>query len=469
MKKIKFAAIILVVSILLPQMTSCKSDENPLDINVTTESNAATIRLRLAVEDTRAGESSTTEENEIKNVTVHVFDANHKLEITKNVNVTSDNKTVNLEVSNGLKTIYVISAKSNVNPTVGITLENYENSIFTSTLDNLKTDNGFVMVGKSNEQQVMISGSGEELPASNVFDIRLTRLVAKAQVKTGSIDGSSFGISFGGASFKAIQTNDRMRVVHNGTDVFSSYIDSNNNGTYDNYSLRASNSYFSAVTTDYTSSGCEYMSENIVSNPVSGNTTFLSIRFSTTPEKYYTFNATNKTVEESSETPTASTTYYAVGIIDRSNGIVDYALHSNKIITFKAQEDADAFVNSLNNGESSTFTVSQTDNSFTSATRAESTNVRQFETVKFDSGYAYYRVNIAHKEQEGDRTVEKFKVIRNKYYKVNINSVNTLGFNSESLLRPGNPEAKLDAEGHSWIAASISVVDWDVIEQNVDL
>lgn len=471
MKTQRLALLSLAIATLLPALTSCKSDDSPFNLNVTSSKNTATIQLRLNVEDTRAGDLSTAEEKSIKNVTVHVFNEKQNLEVTKTATVSTGSNTVDLEISQGLKTIYVVTAKSNVNPEYGISLSDYENQTFASSLGNIQTTDGFVMVGKSAEQQVMVTASNENLPASNVFDIKLVRLVAKAQVKSGNVDGSSFGIAFGAMSFKAFQLNQRMRVLHNGSDVLDSYVDSNNNGTYDNYSLGVGE-YLNAVTSDFSADGCAYMSENIVSKPLSGNTTFLSIRFTTTPVKYYTFDSSNSSVNTTSEVPAASTTYYAVGIQDKTNGMVDYALYSgtNNIITFKNQEDAEKYMNSLNKGESSAITVSQTDKPMMArAVTEESANAPQFEVIKFDGGYAYYRVNIAHKESSGDSYVDKFKVMRNKFYKVDIKSVKSLGFGSEDMLRPSNPEAVLDAAGHSFISATISIADWEEVKQEVDL
>ncbi|MDE7418736.1 MAG: fimbria major subunit [Muribaculaceae bacterium] len=473
MKLSRFVALSLMTAAVFPFVTSCSSDPNPFDITISSEKTAiTTIQLRLGIEETRAGELSTSAEKEIKKVTVLVFNEKEELEINKSVAVAAGTNTVNLEVSNGLKTIYVVAARSNVNPAVGTSITNYENSVFISSLANLNTSDGFVMIGKSSEQQVMIAASEDELPASNIFEIKLVRLIAKAQVKSAGIDGSSFGINFGDASFKACQLSERMRVLHNGSDVFESFVDGNNNGTYDYYSLRETANYTNAVSSDFTADGCEYMSENIVQKPVSGNTTFLSIRYATTPVKYYTFDSATSSVKTLDETPTPSTTYYAVAIQDKTNGVVDYALDNatKHIIAFKTQEDANRYMNSLNNGDSSTITVSQTDSPLRAGSViTEADNVAQFEVITFNDGYAYYRVNIAHQETSGDSDKSTIKVMRNKFYKVNIKSVKSLGFGSEALLRPSNPAAVLDAEGHSWISASISIADWDEVNQNVDL
>ncbi len=472
MKTSGLASLCLAVAVLLPAFTSCKSDESPFNISVINSGNNATIQLRLNVEETRAGGMATDAEMEIKKVLVHVFNEKQQLEITKPVTVASGTNTVNLEVSHGLKTIYVVSAKSNVNPAVGISITDYENQTFNSSLANLKTDDGFVMVGKSEEQQVMNSASQDDLPSSNIFDITLVRLVAKAQVKCSNVNGSGFGISFGNASFKACQLSERMRVVHNGSDVFASFVDGNNNGTYDYYSLREQEAYSNVTASDFSADGCEYMSENIVAQPQSGNTTYLSVRFATTPNKYYTFDSATSSVKESTEVPAASTTYYTVGILDKANGLVDYAVYNGtkNILTFKTLEDAGKYLNSVSAGNASAITLSQIDRPLSTRAGAEATSDSpQFEVVTFDQGYVYYRVNIAHQSTSGDSNKSTFKVMRNKFYKVNINSVSNLGFNSEALLRPTNPAAKLDAQGHSYISASISVAPWDEVDQIVNL
>lgn len=482
MKKLNLAVSAMVLAMLLPAMTSCKSDSSPFDMFVSssTEKEKATIQLRLSVEDTRAGELATPAEEKINKVTIHVFGADKKLESTKTFELVNGETSVTLEVTHGFKTLYVVSEISNVNPASGTDINDYENMTFTSTLDKLRTIDavskeikGVVMIGKSKEQMVMNVPSQDALPASNIFDIKLTRLVAKAQVKSGNVDGSAFGITFGDVSFKAFQLNQRMRVVHNGTDVFdseaSNFVDTSNDGTYDNYT-RGVGEYLTGKKTneDFSASGCAYMSENIVSVPKSGNTTFLSVRYSTKPTKYYTFNSSTSKVEESDVAPVGSTTYYAVGIQDKKNGLVDYTIDAsnNHIITFNSLTDATAYMNSLNKSESSAVTVSQTE----SPLKAPVLNTRagdspKFEVVTFDDGYAYYRVNIAHKGDSGDT----YKVMRNKFYKVNINSVSGLGFGTEELLCPTSAGNDINPEGHSWISANVSVADWDEVDQKVDL
>lgn len=490
MKKLRLVSLSLAVAALLPSVTSCSSDPSPFNWTISSENiQKATIQLNLNVEETRADGMSTAEENDIKNFSVYVFDENSELETKVDFDVLDGKKTVTLEVSHGLKTLYVVTAKTNVNPSVGTSLTDYEKSVFNSSLSNIKPEKTvsseeegdtkvfqYVMIGKSKEQNVMMSASQEDLPASNIFNISLVRLVAKAQVSSVDADGSGFGISMISASFKAFQLNERMRVLPDGTDVFdsdvSTYADSNRNGTCDNYTLGVGN-YLDAVS-EFKAEGCAYLSENIVSNPLSGNTTFLAIRFATAPLKYYTFDESENSVKESEVNNASSTpvTYYAVGVQDTANGIVDYALFpgTNKIVTFKTLEDANNYKNSLNNGVSSAITVSQVDKPLQAASVTRATNdAPNFEVITFNNGFVYYRVNIAHEDSSGDSVKKKIRVMRNKFYKVNINSVNSLGFGSESLLRPSKYNAVLDVEGRPWISVSFSVAPWEAVSQEVDL
>ncbi len=457
MKNLRLASLSLAVAAMLPSLTSCRSDESPFGWTISQQKADAIIQLKLNVEETRAA----ADERAISKLTVLVFDEQDAFETSKNVDPT-ENTDIILEVSQGLKTVYVVTAQYDFTNNC-TNIQDFENSTFSSTLADLKGTDGFMMIGKSAKQMVMKASSADALPASNVFAITLERLVAKAQVKSALVDGSNFGINFGEASFKAFQLNNSMRVVANGTEVNPSETDNVVKGTFDNYTLDGEG-YFSAVS-EFTGEDCAYMSENIVATPVSGNTTFLGIRFATTPEKYYTYDSNDKSLKDSEETPAASSDYYVVGIQDKSAGVVDYVLvpGSKKIATFKTQEEAAAYAASLNGGDASAVTVSQTDAPMMapSLTRATSS----FEVITFTGGNVYYRVNVAH--SEGSET--HLKVLRNRFYKVNINSVSTLGYSDDELLRPSTPNSGFETSSKYWISVAIDVAPWQEVMQDANL
>ena len=151
--------------------------------------------------------------------------------------------------------------------------------------------------------------------------------------------------------------------------------------------------------------------------------------------------------------------------------MADYAVDANTkhILAFKEKTDADRYCNALNGGASSAITVADTETPLSApATRAEEqsdVNVRQFQTVTFDGGNAYYRVNVGDK----DKNAKEAKVERNKFYKIQINSLNTLGYHSEDMLRPKNSEQEIDIKSSAWIETTFNVVDWDEFNQDVDL
>ncbi|MDE6291198.1 MAG: hypothetical protein K2M16_06675, partial [Muribaculaceae bacterium] len=147
----------------LMSATSCTSDKNPFDITVTpigNESNVANIRLNLDVASTRAEDDlSTDAEKKINKVSIYVFDENNNLELFKrDISVSSDSPA-EIEVTPGLKTLYVVASKTMISESIseGTTLSDFEETVFSSTIADLKTADGFVMVGKSEPQQVLKS------------------------------------------------------------------------------------------------------------------------------------------------------------------------------------------------------------------------------------------------------------------------------------------------------------------------
>ncbi len=100
MKIFRLASMSLAAGLLLPLVTSCSSDPFPFDMNMSSENKktTATIQLRLSVEDTRAGEMSTAEENAVKKLIIYVFDDNHQLEYKDTIGVQDGSNEVTLEV-----------------------------------------------------------------------------------------------------------------------------------------------------------------------------------------------------------------------------------------------------------------------------------------------------------------------------------------------------------------------------------
>ena len=87
-----------------------------------------------------------------------------------------------------------------------------------------------------------------------------------------------------------------------------------------------------------------------------------------------------------------------------------------------------------------------------------------FATVKlWNGGKAYYFLPIAHLEGS-----EANAIVRNHVYQMNLNSVSGLGTpvpNADKVIVP----EKVEGDELSYIAASVYVLKWKVVENNVDL
>ena len=95
---------------------------------------------------------------------------------------------------------------------------------------------------------------------------------------------------------------------------------------------------------------------------------------------------------------------------------------------------------------------------------AKEEKLESFATVKlWNGGKAYYYLPIAHLAESGADAV-----VRNHVYKMNLNSVAGLGTpvpNSDKVIIP----EKVEGDELSYIAASVYVLKWQLVENNVNL
>lgn len=467
MKLPRLASLAIAVAALFPSLTSCSGDPNPFDKTTSTEEDMAVIRLKLNVASTRANDDplSTDDEKKVSKVSVYIFDESNRLEIVEeNLTVSSETLTEKIKVKPGIKTLYAISGDfvlDPVKPSIGTDIKSFEESILDSQMSHLKNStSGFVMSGKSESQKVMKSANAESIPQSNVFDIELVRLVAKTQVKLGNIDMSDLGFKMlYDPIYKVSQTCNRMRLKSNNTNVFNFADRSDSDGTYEGYTVDK-DTQMTVIKEDFSKDNCLYLSENIVDEPVAGNTTFVTLVTYLQPLYVYSyFYSLSKT-----EAGNNVMNFYAVALVDDVNGLEDFAIDpgTKHVITFTDLQHAERYASALNGGNASASTVSQSETQLTNAsfTRAEY-DPTQFHVVYFDNGKSFYRINI----KDGDIA----KVVRNKFYKITVNSINNLGFHSEDLLRPLNPEASLESANSALIDTKFSVAPWDGVSQEVNL
>lgn len=478
-------------------VSSCSEDPNPVDsiFDQTENINAAYVSLDLSVAATRADDpNSTPAENEITSVDVYIFNAENTLEtIHKSLTVTA-NKIEKLETTPGVKTIYAVIANAGVNVgseangnanvsgftdvNVGLTMEDFEKIKLNSTVAAMtKTgDTGcFAMVGKSAQKNVVRSSSAEGMPVGNTFSISLTRLAAKAQVIIGNqfmASAASKGFEVQNAQFAILQTPNTMQLVPNTSDLINFSTAESEYGIYNGYTrnpLKVSNSQkYNNCDASFSASNCQYMPENIVKTPVSGNVTFASVKVQMTPKKLYSYDNGSKSLSVSSSSISADGTFYAVAVHNAENATIDYVLdNDNNVICLSNYNEASEFYQAMNDGgvDFSMKSASDVAAGKSAASSRAGTRSLKYELSTFTNGYAYYRVNIAKKA--GDNVL--CRVDRNTFYKITLNSLNSLGSCQESFLVPSDPTTPLIVSNTAWIDASISVVDWTTQDQSADL
>lgn len=456
-----------VYSLLAGAFASCSSDPNPVGYINLNEGETAYVSLDFSVAATRADD----DETKISKVSLYIFDADDKLEsIHENQSLTTGNKILKIKTTSGMKTIYAVAAGSVTDiseSSIGtLSLTEFENKQLSSTLDKLKTDDGFLMLGKSAKQKVFMSSTEETMPSSNTFSITLTRLAAKAQVVIGTdfiSSAKSFGFTASATQFAVRQTANKMQLSPNETvDLLDFSKTDNTDGTYAGYTNNSGED-FQSCEEEFASDKCLYMAENIVTTPVTGNTTFACIQISLTPDKLYTYS--NQTLS-STENSTVDD-FYVVGIVNAAKGFYDYVVEgdNNHVICFSTESDAQNYCNDLNGNQVIGTTVSESTDPLSkpASTRANSESSK-FEVLTFNSN-VYYRVNI--KKKVGSDN--KYRIDRNTFYKITLNTLNMLGVPAEANLCPTNPDTQLELPQTSWLDVTFEVAAWDNVEQEVDL
>lgn len=435
LKNASMAAAAILLACMSP---ACSSDPNPVGYLDFEGQDAKTfVELDFSALGTRA---STSDEAAIKKVKLYIFDENDKLESISDMKTVEGLKII-AETTPGQKTIYAISANDilTTQAAIGMTMTEFENLVFSSQLSDIQTSDGFVMVGKSEKTEIKESKSPVNLPEGNKLSINMERLVAKVAVATEV--GMIGGLSIYKKDFKVFQTNDQMRLKSNGSDI--SQFSTHSNGTFSGYTFDDNRSYSEVGTSDY-----QYMSENIVANPTSGNTTFVCLRTQVCATPLLSNNSMGTL---NSNDNYSSITFFVIGIVksDNPQTVIDYFKYYNNIYYYDSEAAARTGIELY------------TQNSPLPAGY-------EYKPIGFDNGYMYYRINIA----EGTGDARNYKVTRNKAYKITIESINDFGAPTVDALCPADPNTALD-EGESvssaWGDATFTVVDWNSSDQTENL
>lgn len=462
MKKLSALAFSLAyIAVLASLLTSCSSDPNPVDFIRTDgySKDAKTyIQLSLNPAATRAGD-----EDAISVVDLYVFKEDGTLEnVVAGIDY-KENLVLDLGVTTGKKTVYAITAnkilpnKMSDDELNGISLDNFKIKSFESLVENLNNADGLVMSGMGEIQNLSESNSPLNIPASNNLTIKLERLLAKVEVMGSITQDNTYGFAkIDDPSFKVCQINKKMRL--DPVEISSADLeDENENGVYDNYEQHGSD-YIAINSID---AQPQYMTENLVQNPTSGNTTFLSVKIRLTPSSVWYISGTNlgeaiySTTGSGASVVKPGETFFTIGIYDENNNFIEFVKNPNtnsKILCFRTSQACDKFISSGAGMYSKPAALPEG---------------YKYKHIEYTEGYAYYRVNIS----DGADDAKKYRVMRNAYYKLKIGKVGSLGYAKESDLFPSDPDSSLEAVETLSILSGVTfnLDGWDDYEEDVDL
>lgn len=476
-------------------LASCTSESNVPDQPALNGDTFMALNISVASNGTRAegddnsgttptngvvGElTGTQDESTLSTVTLYIFN-NGIYEATETLNLPGDNNKI-IATKRGEKTIFAITGPSSVSFTdatlEGVNIENFEKKTFASMVNNMTNRNNFTMIGKS-ATRLIEECETNDIPETNKFSIEVVRATAKLTFSfitdeskgTPCVINPAIDATFSGAQFGARQNAKQMYVKYHAGLTPSGV--ANNASTYSNYDmgtnyLTAWDSAWPAInpnpSSDYDAVKVQwdYMTENwhgtaTDPKPVTGNTTFASIKFNVTPNKVYTC-----ATPEEGETATlvegnlaSDKTFYAIARRNTWEGTVAYAYDKDgKTLYFADQNSAQNYAAALNKEYE------------LEAPEEGSHATGIYESVKFDGGVVYYRVNIQSETDGSLPQQTRYRIDRNYYYQINIDEITTLG--QETEIVPGNPDQPL--EGDASILCTFSVKPWTVFRNGIKL
>lgn len=433
----------LTLALALTALASCNNENeipgtNPEVTGVPTHaafsvkvSSTANTRDAAATDD-----NGVVQEQKIGSLKVFIFNGG-VLETTGDITLNENNEgTATLPTTTGPKEIYAVAnPKTDMTLNVGQTLDEFKalavNAGTTSATpdENIAGENVFTMIGSV--VTTLTEQTAAQALASRI-NITVSRGAAKVQLQydaTKVTQNQDLKGVFSEPKYLVAQMNTKMflprkdyELTPNGADGEPNQVDGNNDHTFDHLTTvpadmtaakAAVNPWDNAFANSF------YTAENVNEAPTTGNTTFALVQLKYTPD--------NSEIQGSNTTLTAGT-FYVLRKTDGTNLI--YADNT------EAQTAQQSVAGS---------------------------------TVKtYTGGLCYYRVNL----RDITKTVlkEKYCVLRNNYYKINITQINSLGGNSTTdpeVIVPTDPDTPLETETH--ISANILIAPWNPILMNEPL
>lgn len=387
----------------------------------------ATITLTQSDAQTKISSSPTTEENAFKSAEIFIFDARGYLEARETfqtADITGKKKEV--DITTGVKNIFVTAniPGDKIIATVGTTAYSaFSEQILTLTAtpgDLTNATTGFYMSNTAPVTKSIVPNA-----ASNAVTVTVGRIVAKVNLvfKTGAIvNGGGTIDQMGYKMFTLPKRNYLFPVMVGGVPVSPQY---NVNDAPDTDFVKTAVIGTPAVLgwTDATNAtNATYVTENIHLTPRNGNATYAMIRARFKPA-FLVDPATNV-----SSPNTANVTFW---VVKNSTGTAMSGYYSPK--------PSAAQVTTIGGA---------------SATLSEHTD-----------GYGYYRLVVA----DNNKTIvgEKYRVLRNTFYGIVINTISGPGDGTEGETEPGLPIDPV--EQNTKLNATITIANWSLVNQDANI
>lgn len=435
----------LAMALALTALAGCNNENeesgmNP-DVKGVKTYAAFSISVKTA-ENTRAAtphdDNADEVEQKITKLDLFIFNGG-VLETTGSITLGPDNKgTTALATTTGPKEIYAVAnAKTDMTLAVGKTLADFKalavkaGTTSTTADDNIAATGEFVMIGKTT---TTLTIKDESAAKNDPVAITVVRGAAKVQMQyntaTVTQNATLKGV-FSEPKYLVAQMNTKMYLPREGYELTpaganNKQIDVNpNDDTYDHLTIvptDMTNAKDAAAAWDHTFANSFYTAENVNEAPTTGNTTFALVQLKYAPV--------------SSEIAGENTTLAPDGTF--------YLLWNKQTKTGTIYADQ------------------------TEANTAKQLDADNLEVKTYQGGHCYYRVNL--RDITKTELQQKYCVLRNHFYKINITQINSLGGSNTTdpdVVVPTDPAHPL--EESTYISADITVEEWIAILMNEPL
>lgn len=435
----------LAMALALTALAGCNKENEVPDMNPGVEGVKTYAAFSVSVkaaESTRAATPSDANadavEQSISTLNLFIFNGG-VLETTGTITLDGNNVgTTTLVTTTGAKEIYAVAnAKSDMTLAIGKTLADFKAlAVNAATTDAVTADNNiaatgaFVMIGKT---EVTLAVQDEVNAISNPIAITVARGAAKVQMQynsaTVTINANLMG-TFSEPKYLVAQMNTKMFLPRQDYELTpvgatADQADTTPDGTYDHLTTvpaDMANAKDAATAWDYQFTNSFYTAENVNEAPVTGNTTFALVQLKYVPDE--------SEIQGKNKVLGGDGTFYLLWNKTAKTGTI-YA----------------------DQGEANT------------AQAQESSNL---EVKTYTGGRCYYRVNL--RDIAKTTLQQKYCVLRNHFYKINITQINSLGGSSTTdpdVVVPTEPTTPL--EKSTYISADITIEAWNAILMNEPL